>query len=318
MHDTWSSTIGVLTLTVQERLVAVRDLVHRAPSLSAWRALCDLFTRWPEIEDLQVGLDYAEANLDAHWPDALREPDPRWWQRFVRHQSEPRFRLVRAFALSAHHLRELDMLLDAPWLHLIRHMSCRWPRVRLAPGNRSRWNANDATTRLLRAPQLSGLRSLSLGGLSPSLKLLQMLAADELPALRALDLRGCGLTPPLLAALSRGPSQLHQLNLSFNELQAIDLRLLRQAPWQTTLTALDLSFNDLQDGGAATLASIPWSRLGVLKLESNGIRVRGAQDLASSSQFAQLQTLDLSRNPLFVRGSLALGRSSNLDQLREL
>ena len=301
---------------VQERLVALRDLVHRAPSPSGWKAICDLLTRWPAEDDLAVGLDYAEANLDDRWPDELREPDPRWWKRFTTSREEPRLRLVRALLLSPRHLHDgLDRLLGAELLHRIHHIG--WRRSRVAPTS-AQQTREDLLT-LLRSPKLANLGSLSMGGLNPSLATMLLITDDHhLPGLHTLNLRGCGLTPPLTMALARGPRRLRHLDLTFNELEAADLRMLLRAPWRDSLVILDLASNALGDGGVQQLGELPWAHLAELRLESNNVRVTGAEALARSPHLGGLKSLNLSRNNLFVRGSVALARSTTLTGLTGL
>ena len=69
--------------TTNESLTALREILHREPSVVAFAALCEVLDGWGE-EDQAVALGYAREHLEASWPQALRVPSRDWAQRAER------------------------------------------------------------------------------------------------------------------------------------------------------------------------------------------------------------------------------------------
>lgn len=143
-------------------------------------------------------------------------------------------------------------------------------------------------------------------------------------------------------AASAHLQRLERLFLTFNDLQADDIRALAASPYLGNLTTLNLGHNrlgddgvqalaqseqlpalrhlwlannEIGDDGARALAQSPLTaRLQTLRLNGNRLGDAAVQALAAGP-WLQLQGLNLSNNPFGDVGALALARSPQLDRL---
>jgi len=80
-------------------LQTLRDRLTEPPSADLWNELLALLNDWPPHDPgLAVAIDYAEAHMDATWPDALRTLPATWRVRMHEGQAVPGLRLVRHVA----------------------------------------------------------------------------------------------------------------------------------------------------------------------------------------------------------------------------
>ena len=205
---------------------------------------------------------------------------------------------LRSLDLSDHHFadygsngaqRALDALLHST--HLQRLTSLSWDHNHMD---------EEDLYRLIRAPTLQGLDTLTLRGNHISLEPRETLE----------PLRGGVLLPKLT-----------WLDLSQNDLGDWGAAMLAdpEADLLAGLARLDLSENSLGPEGAKALAQSPHlARLTWLDLSHNRLGDEGAQALARSPHLRQLHTLALSRNDIGPEGARALASSPHLRQeLRE-
>ena len=145
-----------------------------------------------------------------------------------------------------------------------------------------------------------------------------------LTTLTALNLSNDGLRAEALAPFLGRLSQLVELRLGENSINAETRIAMLVEPLKTLtkLTLLDFNDNALGDAGAAALAPAlkPLSRLAYLRLPYNCIGTAGAAALAQSMPaLSNLTALDLCENPIGDAGAAALAPAlSRLSQLVEL
>ncbi len=304
---------------------ALRSALARGPGAQAWDEVVHALEGAPEHVARERLLPYAHRALDA-WPDAVRVMPVAWLGALARGRRPVGLPLARSIVVDdrlgpgtwlrmlskAHGLdairslavvgraaqaRDLDALSTARSLGTLEH-------VRLV---RSGARADHVTPLL--DPRALGARLVSLevvdGALGADRWWLERARSSDLPSLRALDLRRCGLSAEHFDALAR-------------------------APWFASLSSLSLSGCDVGDEAMRT-----WSRLrdpspapASLDLSSQAIVLRRAEsylsdrgviDLCANPAARGLVRLNLSDNPrLQDKSAAALASSPHLGPLRHL
>lgn len=120
---------------------------------------------------------------------------------------------------------------------------------------------------------------------------------ERSPALRSLQLHDLADFVSPLAGYSM-PSQITELDLGADQLDAECLVTLAEAKWLSQIRSVDLRMNQLKDDGVIAFVSGAWAGLQSLHLGNNGIGAAGVQPLAVWPHLQNLKRLDLSMNPL--------------------
>lgn len=279
-----------------------REILQRAPSPEAWRALCHEARRAHHLDPARFAdawIPYAEGIL-ARWPDGLRVADDPLRDLLLKQPKLPIGRLVRGVAaVTIEQVRTIRRRL--PWVHI--HTFA--PRRPIALKDLG--------------PTLAGVRTLRLpahGHLGDALAAHIAAHPEVFGALEALDLRGCHLSAVGASALAGSPhlSGLRVLRLGScgsvwppdkNPLGDEGAEALASSPHLASLERLDLEGCLITHQGVAALANSPHlDALGELILcaqvqPSAPEALQGLEDdaieaLASGAHLARLERLGLS------------------------
>lgn len=163
---------------------------------------------------------------------------------------------------------------------------------------------DEAFERLLRAPNLRGLRRLRLTNGSP-VGFLPLIAA--LPELRELDLTGCRVGDAGAELLANTPAlkNLRFLDLESNDITGAGASALIASPHLTGLAVLHLNHNPIRNLNRTALAGAPQGGLRLIGFHGARLTVRDVGALASSPRLSELVYFDADDNNLpdaaFVR-----------------
>ncbi len=272
-------------ITRQTALARLRALAMEEPSDTAWARICLVVETWPDLDSVDVAINYVEGYL-GDWPHELRIDRHGWFSRLTRGQAEPRTRLVRHAEFSFVETDKSEGLAGNPGLG---NLAGIWINSSQRFGNRG-------LGALLASPHLSQLTHLSITHCDIGDDGIEVLAkASTLPGLRELRLSSLMLGPMSagsLAASSRLRGVTH-LDLSSNLLGDLGARALAAGTQMRSLRVLDLSRNHITDRGAIALAAAPnlgqlerLELVGTSRDENNDITKRGAEALIGSPQMS--------------------------------
>lgn len=299
------------TLKLEEAMVEEVARLARHPSFARVRGLC---------------LDYlGEGNDD----DAVRAIalSPR---------SAGLRRLYFDFPLGSSSCKALAL---SPYLGKVESFVLDYPPVSAATIRalgRAKWFRNlkrlhlwlgrgDVLHALAEMPVMPQLVSLTIRMPAPSLVSMRRFAeCASFPRLVHLDLTDCGLSPDLVALISRGRWLLRHLQLGRNEVRRVGCEALAAAPFAATLGVLDLRGSEVSSGGVQALAgSVALAELRHLDLAENPIGPGGLAALAESTHLRGLRALNLAqlnsaRGPISARDVSAFLNTLAMSELRHL
>lgn len=269
-------------------------MLDQAPSQKAWRSLIELFDSWSEKEELEVGLDYARAHLDEHWPPSLRKAPIMWvdvllggkkneasqrkWLRGER--AHPGLMLSRTLDFKSNKLtaKKLAECKKTKHLQQIDHIASRV------------LDAGAITT----LSSLSPMKHIDFSGSSLGEEGLCALLKWDLRQVETLLLRDCGLTDAALTQLfSMELPALGHLDLSENPLGEKGFEALVGAALPT-LHKLQLASTSLDDEQLKTFCTLHSPSLKTLDLSFNDLGGESLSAIVSmGSQLPALETLSL-------------------------
>lgn len=291
-------------------LARLRALLYASPSPQGWTAICDTFSRWPQRDPIDIGVDYAETHLQS-WPDELRRAPRRLSDALVEALKNPDifafprtplWRLIRVLSLTRYRLGNNDAASLNQWGQL--------PALR----------SLDLSHNLIKHEGLASIVAHERLEALQHLKLRDNPLGDNgarsldgaFPSLRSLDLRQTRLEDNGLFVLARSPIRrsLKTLDLSENNFTEVAGRILTRWPQLATLSELRLSTNALTDDGLGHLLTSPHLEgLEQLNLDSNHIGDQGLVALFTHERLRALQHLSLRNAPLNRALSKALADS---------
>lgn len=182
--------------------------------------------------------------------------------------------------------------------------------------------ATDAVTRMLKLPELSGLKSLDLAGCHLSGAAAAAIAESPIAAgLRKLNLASNHLAGEGIQALTKGSlfPELEWLHLGANALGIHDVRTLTRGSFLEPVKELFLPRNRLGDDALRRLAfSESITGLRSLDLSDNDLGPGAILGWSESSLLTHLEEVKLSGNPIGSTGCLRLATSSNTSHLTRL
>jgi hypothetical protein len=289
----------------------LRSLFQHAPSAQLWRELCELADAWSDEGFVHVALDYALNHLRG-WPDALREPPPRWVDALAYQQlgDEPRALLCTTLAPRSGSLEhdELMRLCASPYLAHITTLDLGgWG---LSAGH---------IAHIVASPHLSNLTTLELGlnPIGPD-GARAIAASPHMGRLSALYMVQCHIGPEGAAMLAASPHmrQLRALNVRQNKLGDVGVAALGAL----ALEELYAGENEVGDVGLSALCGADSLRgMHTLVLDRNAITASGVEFLlAPGSTLRGLEVLDLCSNHINDAGLSAFARAPHLGVLEEL
>jgi hypothetical protein len=206
----------------------VRSILQQPPSAHGWALLCDRVDRIDPERARQEAIPYAAQSMSA-WPAALRPLPKVWLDQLAAGQAPPAgAQLARALVVDGKLLSAQRAALLATWA------------------------------------QQTGIAHLKVQGSSPSLKGLQALFAQPLPALRALEL-DCTLPDNLLTsgALERAELTLRELMLcGVPTMYDAEEEIKRLRSWEalSQLETFTLRSGSSRNNALRWLAESPWWR----------------------------------------------------------
>ncbi len=234
-----------------KRMDALRQFVFDAPDEESWLELVLLLDDWPQGPELDIALEYAQHHT-ARWPEDLIDMPEEW----LHSLHNPRQPVHPGLAMARY------LFLEHTQLHPINGAIKRLAQTQRACCLQKLYITEAQHTdpkdlaALLRAPHLSGLKTLQIKG-APR--------------------RG---TRAVLEAFADAPFKLDHLEWSDAGLDASALRLLLGAPCLSKLKLLDLSYNNLKATGAQRLLELAPASLESLWVTHNHITGPGAGALA--------------------------------------
>jgi len=268
----------------------LRLLLTKSPSYGHWRAILQHLLDWPEGEEKEHAIQYAEAHLK-EWPDQYRKlwdhyGDTGEYECFQTYHQEPKhhfaLRLCRSFSFDGE-------LLGDGFVEYI------------------------AENPLFENLTILNLETNELGNDGPI-----ALANGVLHKLKWLDLSDNWLGIEGVKALSKSPhlQDLEYLGLNWNEALKDNGAAYLAAHELPNLRRLSLRNVGITDQGAVHLAnSDAFQELTSLDLRENAISNEGAIALSKSHSFPKLQALYLSGNRIGFRGKRALKSSPHLQKV---
>lgn len=267
-------------------LARLRALAREEPSEEAWARVAIVVERWPDLDSVDVAVDYVERYL-RDWPHELRVDRYGWFTRLLRGQGEPRARLVRHAGFSAF---ESDGTEDAADNPEIGNLAGIWINASVSLRRRG-------LGALLASPYLSELTHLSITHCDVGDDGIEALTkAETLPNLRHLTLSSILLGPVGAAILANAPrlDRVTHLDLSSNIIGDLGARALASGRQLGALRWLDVSRNHITDVGASALALSP-HLAGLESLEgftarhdqTNSITRIGARAIVESPHLSQ-------------------------------
>lgn len=226
-------------MNAAERTAQLRSLFYEEPDPDVWDQILGLFEDWDYKDDLQVGIDYADAMLK-HWPDNLRIARPAWSRVLL---GEPKYLIQRAWERGkrAH-----------PAMQLVRHLDLSTQTIPRFKGAKLK--------NLVKTKALQQLASLSLDHQDIGDDGTYELSENKhLRSLKHLSLQSCDLGPQGIWDLLEGEiiQGLESLNLRYNPIGDEGVRGIEQDPGVSTLRSLNLSYCRLSNQGWETLAACP-------------------------------------------------------------
>ena len=229
-RDQWQNADVALCRKVIERIL-------RAPATEdSWLALLELFSAWPDAEDIRAWVDELEPKI-AHWPWTVRQST--LGQQQTRGDKQVVYRLVGHL-----HIRNID---DSSGLKLARWgQNPHWRNLQGLTLYKVEICAADLA-RFLSLPGINHLQQLELVALDSLHGDIATLFAEPMPTLTSLKLASLGLNNADLVALQKcsiGP-QLTSLDLSSNHLGPRDLDLLLSPDAFAALEWLSVAGTDL-------------------------------------------------------------------------
>ena len=232
--------------------------------------------------ELEQRLAQLQAAVLADNADA-RASEARWRYGFI-------IELVEDTLEYPYEIEALAELLAKPQARLLSKLTLSFAPAEGEPLNELEglefFGAREHTVAKLASLDLRRIRCLTLAYSNAGDELAAALARIEMPELRELDLRYCGLSDAGLRALvtNHSPSELRVLHLQGNDIGAAGARALAGWPVLDQLERLDLRNNEIGTEGARALAEAPQlAALEVLHLRDRDLQREGCELLAASS-----------------------------------
>lgn len=175
---------------------------------------------------------------------------------------------------------------------------------------------------LLEADHLTEVVILELYRMAFDISMAEQLAAcTQFSRVQSLLFGGCRMDGEIFAAFASTHCfpALTSLSLSYNQLDAVGIKALVQAPFFSQLTELNLADNGLTDDAIQPLLEcIEDCQLRALSLPKNKLGRDAMARFKDATHLSGLQRLDLSHNPLHDDGVLLFLEATHLSRLQEL
>jgi hypothetical protein len=257
-----------------ERGELLEKLFEEGPSERAWQGIVELFALWPEGQQKQRYIQFAEQRLAA-WDDRLRFV---WSANGVLYNGEqlsPLARLVRSIEIyrrGEEGSRELFIIANSEQANQLTYLTIRRSEI-------SSW----AWQAMIDSPFLTNLRHLHVRRtLIGEVGAQQLFRSSRLNRLSCLRLSGVGLRRQWLEVAARSIpfSELKSIDFSHNVLGDEGVVLLSEAPWLCGVERIDLQRNYITAPAMRSLISSPFClRLQQIDLSGNRISEAEKADL---------------------------------------
>ena len=235
-------------MNAAERTAALRALLFESPSPEVWTRILDLFETWDASEDLEVGIDYANAHLDT-WDPELRVPPELWIHILL--GAEPKNSIKRKWERGqrAH-----------PAMRLVRHLELRPQWSRWGRHRRQTVKVDAKAARHIAAAR--ALSHITLLDLSHQRfaddGVYELAEGKHLHALVDLRLSSCDLGPQAIWDLAEGGGRLldgiEALDVSSNPIGNEGIRGLANCEGLVGLTSLNIAECRFDEEACALIA----------------------------------------------------------------
>lgn len=274
----------LLRMDDEARNELLRDLLKQKQSETTWRAICELFTAWPEGEEKAKALFGADQALDA-WDDKLRHLTSSWGPLYDDSELTSLVRLVRSLRIYHREERgsvELWAIAHSQYVQNLRYLTVV----------RSEFSS-PAIRSLSNSPHLANLLHLEFRRTFLSGEGIEYLfQAKGLPNLRTLKLIEVGLKHDELHSIGKSIpfSKLGEIDFSENLVKSEGLSIISQSPWLSSIKKLELRNNHIRDDGISAFAKSPYiNSLRLLDLSDNPVTEvgqRALRELANRNGFS--------------------------------